>query len=98
MRLPCVPPTCLQEVKQGDAQRIRALFERATHLQLPPKKMKQLFKRWVDEGGVGQAGVGREGHTGSLWLLNKKMQQLGGGGWRGSRGNSGEDVGSACGC
>lgn len=26
----------------------RALFERATHLQLPAKKMKFLFKRWLD--------------------------------------------------
>lgn len=25
-----------------------ALFERATHLQLPPKKMKFLFKRYLD--------------------------------------------------
>lgn len=26
----------------------RALFERATHLQLPPKKMKFLFKRYLE--------------------------------------------------
>ncbi|KAI3436621.1 hypothetical protein D9Q98_006038 [Chlorella vulgaris] len=37
-----------QEVAGGDQQRIRALFERATHLQLPPKKMKFLFKRYLD--------------------------------------------------
>ncbi|KAI7838131.1 hypothetical protein COHA_008062 [Chlorella ohadii] len=37
-----------QEVAAGDEQRIRALFERATHLQLPPKKMKFLFKRYLD--------------------------------------------------
>ncbi|PRW55969.1 RNA binding rRNA processing [Chlorella sorokiniana] len=37
-----------QEVAAGDQQRIRALFERATHLELPPKKMKFLFKRYLD--------------------------------------------------
>lgn len=37
-----------QEVTSGDQQRIRALFERATHLSLPPKKMKFLFKRYLD--------------------------------------------------
>jgi hypothetical protein len=39
--------TILQEVKLGDAQRTRALFERGTRLALPPKKMKALFKRWL---------------------------------------------------
>ena len=38
----------LQEVRLGDRQRIRSLFERATHMQLPPKKMKFLFKRFLD--------------------------------------------------
>ncbi len=33
---PAAPPPC------------SALFERATHLQLPPKKMKFLFKRYLD--------------------------------------------------
>jgi rRNA biogenesis protein RRP5 len=48
----------LQEVKQGDAGRIRGLFERATSLQLPPKKMKFLFKRWLEyEGGRGDQGT-----------------------------------------
>jgi rRNA biogenesis protein RRP5 len=37
-----------QEILQGDQQRIRALFERATHLALPPKKMKFLFKRYLE--------------------------------------------------
>lgn len=37
-----------QEVAQGDAQRVRSLFERATHLSLPPKKMKFVFKRYLD--------------------------------------------------
>ena len=37
----------LQEVKLGDKQRIEALFERAVHMQLPPKKMKFLFKRYL---------------------------------------------------
>lgn len=37
-----------QEVKQSDQQRIRALFERATSLQLAPKRMKFLFKRYMD--------------------------------------------------
>lgn len=45
----------LQEVKAGDVGRTRALFERATSLQLPARKMKGLFKRWLDwerrEGG-----------------------------------------------
>ena len=37
-----------QEIRTGDKQRIRSLFERATHMQLPPKKMKFLFKRFLD--------------------------------------------------
>ena len=37
----------VQEVKLGDKQRIEALFERAVHMQLPPKKMKFLFKRYL---------------------------------------------------
>ena len=37
-----------QEIKQGDIQRIRALFERATHLDLNAKSMKFLFKRYLD--------------------------------------------------
>ena len=38
----------VQEIRVGDRQRIRSLFERATHMQLPPKKMKFLFKRFLD--------------------------------------------------
>jgi rRNA biogenesis protein RRP5 len=38
----------VQEIRVGDRQRIRNLFERATHMQLPPKKMKFLFKRFLD--------------------------------------------------
>jgi rRNA biogenesis protein RRP5 len=37
-----------QEIRLGDHQRTRGLFERATHLALPPKKMKFLFKRYLD--------------------------------------------------
>ncbi|GBF92560.1 hypothetical protein Rsub_05174 [Raphidocelis subcapitata] len=37
-----------QEVKQGDAGRVRSLLERATSMQLPPKKMKFLFRRWLE--------------------------------------------------
>ena len=37
-----------QEIGTGDAPRARALFERATSLSLPPKKMKFLFKRYLD--------------------------------------------------
>jgi len=37
----------LQEIKLGEKQRIEALFERAVHLQLSPKKMKFLFKRYL---------------------------------------------------
>ena len=37
-----------QEIKGGDADRIRALLERATHLELNPKSMKFLFKRYLD--------------------------------------------------
>ena len=40
-------PLRLQEIKLGDKQRIEALFERATHMQLSPKKMKFLFKRYL---------------------------------------------------
>lgn len=48
-----------QEVKLGDVLRARALFERAVATDLPPKKMKALFKKYVafearngDEGRV----------------------------------------------
>lgn len=49
-----------QEIsKGGDQGRVRSLFERATHLSLPAKKMKFLFKRYLeyekahgDEAGV----------------------------------------------
>jgi rRNA biogenesis protein RRP5 len=37
-----------QEIAQGEKARIRALFERATAMQLPPKKMKFLFKRYLN--------------------------------------------------
>ncbi|KAG2446158.1 hypothetical protein HXX76_000753 [Chlamydomonas incerta] len=37
-----------QEIKTGEQPRIRALFERATHLPLPPKKMKFLFRRFLE--------------------------------------------------
>uniref|UniRef100_A0A383V4G5 S1 motif domain-containing protein n=1 Tax=Tetradesmus obliquus TaxID=3088 RepID=A0A383V4G5_TETOB len=37
-----------QEVKGGDAPRTRALLARATSLGLPPKKMKVLFRRWLE--------------------------------------------------
>lgn len=38
----------IQEIRLGDQQRTRSLFERATHMSLPPKKMKFLFKRYLD--------------------------------------------------
>ncbi|KAJ6870677.1 rRNA biogenesis protein RRP5 [Populus alba x Populus x berolinensis] len=37
-----------QEIKLGDADVIRALFERAISLSLPPKKMKFLFKKYLE--------------------------------------------------
>ena len=37
-----------QEVKAGDEGRTRGLFERITSLSLPTKKMKPIFKRWLD--------------------------------------------------
>ena len=37
-----------QEIRAGDKQRCRTLFERVTHLHLPAKKMKFLFKRFLD--------------------------------------------------
>jgi rRNA biogenesis protein RRP5 len=37
-----------QEVKGGDVARTRALLSRATSLSLPPKKMKVLFRRWLE--------------------------------------------------
>eukprot|EP00262_Sarcandra_glabra_P007984 TRINITY_DN21152_c0_g1_i1.p1 TRINITY_DN21152_c0_g1~~TRINITY_DN21152_c0_g1_i1.p1 ORF type:complete len:572 (-),score=125.55 TRINITY_DN21152_c0_g1_i1:250-1932(-) len=36
-----------QEIRLGDSVVIRALFERATSLSLPPKKMKFLFKKYL---------------------------------------------------
>jgi hypothetical protein len=40
-------PFAAQEIKAGDVDRTRNLFERATSLSLPPKRMKFLFKRYV---------------------------------------------------
>ncbi|KAI3446386.1 hypothetical protein Pfo_003051 [Paulownia fortunei] len=37
-----------QEIRLGDADLIRALFERAISLSLPPKKMKFLFKKYLE--------------------------------------------------
>ncbi|KAG6542156.1 hypothetical protein Mapa_016388 [Marchantia paleacea] len=37
-----------QEIRVGDVDIIRALFERAVLLELQPKKMKSLFKRYLD--------------------------------------------------
>jgi rRNA biogenesis protein RRP5 len=38
---------------------VRALLERATSLQLPPKKMKVLFRRWLEF----EKAHGSEGHA-----------------------------------
>jgi len=38
----------VQEKKTGDQQRIRSLFARVTHLDLPLEKMKKLFRRYMD--------------------------------------------------
>lgn len=37
-----------QEVSHGTQQRARALFERCIHLTLPPKKMKFMFKKYLE--------------------------------------------------
>ncbi|XP_042394409.1 rRNA biogenesis protein RRP5-like [Zingiber officinale] len=37
-----------QEIRLGDTEVIRALFERVTCLSLPPKKMKFLFKKYLE--------------------------------------------------
>ncbi|GBG61584.1 hypothetical protein CBR_g22381 [Chara braunii] len=37
-----------QEIKQGDKGVVRALFERVICLDLPPKRMKFLFKKYLD--------------------------------------------------
>ena len=37
-----------QEIKCGDDDRTRGLLERATHLELTPKSMKFLFKKFLD--------------------------------------------------
>ncbi|XP_047328490.1 rRNA biogenesis protein RRP5 [Impatiens glandulifera] len=37
-----------QEIRHGDEDIIHALFERATSLSLPPKKMKSLFKKYLE--------------------------------------------------
>ena len=38
----------MQEIKLNDTERVRNLFERATSMQIPPKKIKFLFKRHLD--------------------------------------------------
>lgn len=55
-RLPTSPSSCRLDrrlaataaAQTGEQQRIRSLFERATHLALPAKKMKFLFRRYLD--------------------------------------------------
>lgn len=43
-----------QEIRLGDADQIRSLFERATTLSIPPKKIKFLFKKYLEyEKSVG---------------------------------------------
>lgn len=37
-----------QEVKLGDPVRVRALFSRATHAEMPVKKMSSIFKRFLE--------------------------------------------------
>lgn len=37
-----------QEISHGTQQRARALFERCIHLTLPPKKMKCIFKKYLE--------------------------------------------------
>ena len=39
---------CDQEVKYGEPNRTRALYERCTHLELKPKSMKAVFKRYLE--------------------------------------------------
>ncbi len=51
-----------QEVKQGDEQRTRALFERATSLPLAARKVKFLFKRWL-QWEKAQGGAARVEHV-----------------------------------
>ena len=50
-----------REIAAGDENRVRALFERVTHLELPPKKAKFLFRRYLEwERGRGdEAGAER---------------------------------------
>ena len=35
-------------MKAGDRGRVRALLNRATHADLPPRRMKALFKRFME--------------------------------------------------
>ena len=46
-----------QEIKGGDTQPIRNLFERTIHLNLAPKKMRYFFKRYLEwESALGEQG------------------------------------------
>jgi hypothetical protein len=47
----CLSVCVVQEVKTGDAARVRNLLSRVTSLTLPPKKMKGFF-RWGDGQGA----------------------------------------------
>lgn len=38
----------MQEIKSGNTAHVRSLLARATSLALPPKKMKVLFRRWLE--------------------------------------------------
>jgi rRNA biogenesis protein RRP5 len=48
-----------QEVKHGGVDQVRGLYARATSLALPPKKMKLLFRRWLEweQGRADDKGV-----------------------------------------
>jgi rRNA biogenesis protein RRP5 len=60
-------PTDPQEIKQGSTDRVRTLLERATSLALPPKKMKFLFRRWLEF---------EKGHGGEEQVAHVKQRAL----------------------
>lgn len=48
MLFTCWMPSMVQEVKLGELERARGLLERGTALKLAPKKMKFIFKKYLD--------------------------------------------------
>jgi hypothetical protein len=66
-------------LRAGEPDRVRALFERVTSLALPPKKMKTMFRRWLEhERAHGTAARAEEVKRRALAYVQAAVGQQGG--------------------